>query len=213
MTYSQTYLDTAHLLRRAGFGGTSEEIQAASQRGLAATTQGLLDYETTPDTVDDDAVIEKLKTALPEAARDLAELRLPILLVQIWWIYRMLATERPLEEKMVLFWHNHFTSSDTNGSLMLEQNQLYRQYALGNFRSLTLAASKNPEMLQYLNNAQNYKAHPNENYARELMELFTCGRVGPDGKPNYTEDDIKASARAFSGWNSRRNQRTPARSP
>jgi uncharacterized protein (DUF1800 family) len=66
-----------------------------------------------------------------------------------------------------------------------------------------MQVSKNPEMLRYLNGNQNYKAHPNENYARELMELFTCGRVGPDGTPNYTEDDIKASARAFSGWNLR----------
>jgi uncharacterized protein (DUF1800 family) len=204
MNTNETYLDAAHLLRRAGFGGAPDEIAAAAQRGLAETTSNLLEIDGAPDPIDDGAVMDKLKSALPDTARELAQLRLPILLVQVWWIYRMLATSRPLQEKMVLFWHNHFTSSDTNGSLMMEQNQLYRRMALGNFRTLALAVSKNPEMLQYLNNAQNYKAHPNENYARELMELFTCGRVGPDGKPNYTEDDVKASARAFSGWNSRR---------
>ena len=205
---SQAYLDTAHLLRRAAFGGTPAQIQQASEHGIAATVQGLVNYEATPDAINDDAVIEKLKTALPEAARALTQLRLPTRLVQVWWLYRMLATPRPLQEKMVLFWHNHFTSKDGDGQglPMLVQNQLFRRNALGNFRTLALAVSKDPEMLRYLNGNQNYKAHPNENYARELMELFTCGRVGPDGKPNYTEDDIKASARAFSGWNLRAQQ-------
>lgn len=83
---------------------------------------------------------------------------------------------------------------------MLQQNQLYRDNALGNFRTLALAVSRNPAMLVYLNGNQNYKEHPNENYARELMEIFTCG-IG-----NYTEDDVKASARAFSGWNLQRGK-------
>jgi uncharacterized protein (DUF1800 family) len=86
---------------------------------------------------------------------------------------------------------------------MYRQNQLYRLNALGNFRALTIAVAKDPEMLRYLNGNQNYKAHPNENFARELMELFTCGRVDQNGKPNYTEDDVKNGAKAFSGWNSR----------
>jgi uncharacterized protein (DUF1800 family) len=202
---SPAYSDTAHLLRRAGFGATPSDIQAAVDQGLPATTRTLLDYETVPDQIDDDAVIEKLKDALPEAVRDFADVRLPTRLLQIWWMYRMCATQRPLQEKMVLFWHNHFTSKGQgqDGDLMLSQNQLFRRNALGNFRTLVLDVSKDPEMLRYLNGAQNFKAHPNENYARELMELFTCGRVGPDGKPNYTEDDVKNSAKAFSGWNER----------
>ena len=98
-----------------------------------------------------------------------------------------------------MFWHGHFTSKDggNQGDLLYRQNQLFRQHALGNFRTLTLAVSRDPEMLRYLNGNQNFKAHPNENYGRELMELFTCG-IG-----NYTEDDVKAAARAFSGWNTK----------
>ena len=120
-------------------------------------------------------------------------------------------TAPSLVEKMTLFWHGHFTSKDggAQGEMLYKQNQLFRRNALGNFRTLTQAVSRDPEMLRYLNGNQNYKLHPNENYARELMELFTCG-IG-----HYTEDDVKAAARAFSGWNMRgrrfRLQRPPAR--
>ena len=112
----------------------------------------------------------------------------------------MMASPHPLVEKMTLFWHGHFTSKLGNrmGDDMLRQNKMFRQNALGNFRTLTLAVSRDPAMLRYLNGNDNYKAHPNENYGRELMELYTCG-IG-----NYTEDDVKACARAFSGWNIRR---------
>ncbi|HEX5324839.1 MAG TPA: DUF1800 domain-containing protein [Capsulimonadaceae bacterium] len=199
------YLDTAHLLARAGFGSPPDEIQAASRQGLSATTDRLLHYEEAPDTIDDDALIQKLMDSLPEQQKNALKDRMPVQVVKMWWVYRMLATQRPLQEKMTLFWHNHFTSADNggNGDLVLRQNQLYRKHALGNFRTLALEVSRDPEMLRYLNGNQNYKAHPNENYGRELMELFTCGRVGPNGKPNYTEDDVKAAARAFSGWNLR----------
>ena len=122
----------------------------------------------------------------------------------MWWVHRMVASTHPLVEKMTLFWHGHFTSKDgaAQGDLLYNQNQLFRQNALGNFRTLTLAVSRDPEMLRYLNGNQNYKAHPNENYGRELMELFTCG-IG-----HYTEDDVKAAARAFSGWNLRQGEFT-----
>jgi uncharacterized protein (DUF1800 family) len=200
----QVYVDTSHLLRRAGFGGSPEVIAAAADRGIAATTETLIDYESTPDPIDDDYVVERIEEIIPENAKQALQNRLPVLVVQSWWVYRMLASPRPLQEKMVLFWANHFTSTDNNGTPLYYQNQLFRSNALGNFRTLTLEVSKNPEMLRYLNGDLNVKAHPNENYARELMEIFTCGRVGPDGKPNYTESDVKASARAFSGWNTRR---------
>jgi uncharacterized protein (DUF1800 family) len=98
---------------------------------------------------------------------------------------------------MTLFWHSLFVSSSgtvKNTYLLYKQNQLFRKFATGNYRALTLEVSKDPAMLVYLNNNQNVKAHPNENYARELMELFTLG-IG-----NYTENDIKESARAFTGW-------------
>ena len=103
----------------------------------------------------------------------------------------------PLQEKLTLFWHGHFVSSDKDersASLMWKQNELLRKMAVGNFRDFVRQISRDPAMLDYLNNTQNRKAHPNENYARELMELFTLG-IG-----NYTETDVKQGARAFTGW-------------
>jgi uncharacterized protein (DUF1800 family) len=125
-----------------------------------------------------------------------------LIAMQTWWLQRMIATQAPLQEKMTLFWHGHFTSSPEKGTSaqeLLMQNQLFREYALGNVRDLTLHVSQDPAMLRYLDNNVNAKAHPNENYARELMELFTLG-IG-----NYTEVDIRESARAFTGWTFRKN--------
>ena len=193
----KTYVDTAHLLRRAGFGADPVTVKAAAAAGLAATTDALLHPERTPDMLDDAAFIQRLAALLPEPKNG----GLPMQAVRMWWAHRMVNSPRPLEERMTLFWHGHFTSKDGNarGELLLRQNQLFRTHALGNFRTLTLAVSQDPEMLRYLNGNQNYKGHPNENYGRELMELFTCG-IG-----HYTEDDVKAAARAFSGWNLRGN--------
>lgn len=190
----QTYQDTAHLLRRAGFGAGPSAIAAAAQRGIGPTTDALLHPENTPDTAKDDDLIAHLSSLVPERKDG----QLPVQVVKMWWTQKMLTTQNPLVEKMTLFWHGHFTSKlGGDGDLMLGQNRLFRANALGNFRTLTLAVSRDPAMLRYLNGNQNYKAHPNENYGRELMELFTCG-IG-----NYTEDDVKAAARAFSGWNMR----------
>ena len=193
----QTYTDAAHLLRRAGFGADPAAIQAAAQAGLAATTDALLHPERTPDPMDDDGLLERLAGLLPLPKNG----GVPAQAVRIWWAHKMIASPHPLVEKMTLFWHGHFTSKDgaMQGQQLYNQNQLFRRHALGSFRTLTLAVSRDPEMLRYLNGSQNYKAHPNENYARELMELFTCG-IG-----HYTEDDVKAAARAFSGWNLRRD--------
>lgn len=108
---------------------------------------------------------------------------------------RRLAFEKgELREKMVLFWHNHFSSFTIFPGWVLKQNNLVREHALGSFRDLLMGISKNPVMLTYLNNQQNKKGHPNENFAREVMELFTLGRG------NYTEKDIQEAARAFTGW-------------
>jgi uncharacterized protein (DUF1800 family) len=202
---SAQYQTAAHLLRRAGYGAPPDVVEQAVTAGLSATTDQLINYETTPDPIDDEAILVKLQAALPEQAAERAGDRLPVNLIKLWWTYRLVGSPRPFQEKMTMFWHNHFTSKDDGlaGDVMYRQNQLYRLNALGNFRTLTLAVAKDPEMLRYLNGNQNYKAHPNENFARELMELFTCGRVDPSGKPNYTEDDVKAGARAFSGWNLR----------
>lgn len=132
-----------------------------------------------------------LKTVRKNARRS-------ILSMQMWWLNRMLTTPAPLQEKMTLLFHGHFTTAAIQKGVwpnyVFNQNQLYRSRALGNVRDLTLAVSKDPAMLIYLDNARSSKAHPNENYARELMELFTLGHG------NYTEEDIRQSARAFTGW-------------
>ncbi|MBV8074014.1 MAG: DUF1800 family protein, partial [Candidatus Eremiobacteraeota bacterium] len=115
-----------------------------------------------------------------------------------WWLGRMIATPAPLQEKMTLFWHGHFTTAYQGKGItaqdVLRQNQLYRSSALGNIKQLTLAVSQDPAMLKYLDNRASRPEHPNENYARELMELFTLG-IG-----NYTKQDIRESARSFTGW-------------
>lgn len=110
------------------------------------------------------------------------------------WIFKLTHTKASLRDKMVFFWHNHFSTSVPYGYLMQEQNNLIRTHALGKFGDLIHAISKDPAMIIYLNNQQNVKGHPNENFAREVMELFTLG-IG-----NYTEKDIKEAARAFTGW-------------
>ena len=118
--------------------------------------------------------------------------------VAYWWANRMLLTQRPLEEKMTLFWHGHFATSEEkvrDFRKMHLQNELFRAQATGNFRSLLIAVAKDPAMLAYLDAGVNVKGAPNENFAREIMELFTMG-VG-----NYSEVDIREAARAFTGWN------------
>lgn len=110
------------------------------------------------------------------------------------WLNTMVSSEHPLREKMSLFWHGHFACRVDNVTHSQQLLQVIRDNALGNFSDLLFAVSKSPAMLQFLNNQQNRKQHANENFAREVMELFTMGRG------NYTEDDVKAGARAFTGW-------------
>ncbi len=111
------------------------------------------------------------------------------------WVKQMVTTEAALRERMTLFWHGHFACMIRNGLYDLQQNSILRTHALGNFRTLLIEVSKSAGMINYLNTRQNTKQAPNENFARELMELFTIGR------DNYTEKDIKEAARAFTGWN------------
>ncbi|HTG90041.1 MAG TPA: DUF1800 domain-containing protein [Vicinamibacterales bacterium] len=115
----------------------------------------------------------------------------------LWWANRMLASKRPLEEKLTLFWHGHFASGENkvrDYRMMLRQNEMFRDRASGNLRTLLVGILKDPAMLVYLDNGENVKSHPNENFGRELLELFTMG-VG-----NYTERDVREAARAFTGW-------------
>lgn len=122
-----------------------------------------------------------------------------------WWMKHLLYTKAPVNERMTLFWHNHFTSSlekVEQPRLMYLQNQLLRRNAMGNFRSLLHAVARDPAMLVYLDGSKNVKGSPNENFARELLELFTLGRG------QYRESDIKAAAIAFTGWGTDRNRGT-----
>ena len=119
-----------------------------------------------------------------------------------WWMIHLLRTDTPVNEHMTLFWHNHFTSSlekVEQPSLMYSQNKLLRENALGNFRALLHKVARDPAMLVYLDGSENVKGHPNENFARELLELFTLGRG------HYNENDVKAAAIAFTGWGVNRN--------
>ncbi len=120
-----------------------------------------------------------------------------------WWMLHLLHTDTPVNERMTLFWHNHFTSSlekVEQPNLMLSQNKLLRENAMGNFSALLHKVARDPAMLIYLDGSKNVKGSPNENFARELLELFTLGRG------HYNENDIKAAAVAFTGWGVDRNQ-------
>jgi uncharacterized protein (DUF1800 family) len=175
-----------HLLRRAGFGPTAAEIDAATRAGLAATTENLLH----PERQDDSA----LESKLGQAALDLTKVQQ----LRQWWLLRMALTRRPLLEKMTLFWHGLLTSSfrkqGKTYNLMSIQNQFLREHALGNLRDMLIGISKDGMMLKWLDGTANNKKHPNENYSRELMELFTMGAG------NYTETDVREAARALTGW-------------
>jgi uncharacterized protein (DUF1800 family) len=177
----------AHLLRRAGFGATSAEIDRYAAMTNTSMTQALLNYAQTSNAA--------LEGQLPTL--DLASEKGPNAgAIQAWWLQRMVQTARPLEEKMTLFWHGLLTSGlDKSGTTQLvTQNELFRKMALGNFDDLLKAVSRDAAMMVYLDTENNRKGKPNENYARELMELFTTG-IG-----HYTEDDVRESARAFTGW-------------
>lgn len=121
--------------------------------------------------------------------------------IAAWWLHRILHAPQPLVEKLTLFWHGHFATGAEkvkDNELMVQQNKLLREHALGDFRKMVHAVSKDPAMLLYLDSATNRKTHPNENYARELMELFCLG------EGNYTEQDVQQLARCFTGWEIRR---------
>jgi hypothetical protein len=176
-----------HLYRRAGFGANLSELRQAVKRGLPATLDLLL--HGAPDA----AARESFLVGLGDSTlneEDAGKLR-------AWWVYCMLFTKHPLHEKMTLFWHNHFATSIAKVQrvpLMYNQNKLLRQHALGTFRPLLMGISHDPAMLVWLDSNSNVKGKANENYARELMELFSLG-VG-----NYSETDVREAARAFTGW-------------
>jgi uncharacterized protein (DUF1800 family) len=207
-----------HLLRRAGFGGSPDEIDLYSELGVRSAIDLLVYYDQVADDVD--ARIGQ-PGYVSVTTRGTFAPHLNITDARQRWLFRMVHTQRPLQEKMALFWHNHFATAytkiagaydGTEATRMLAakpaedrdgtkgQLELFREYALGNFRDLLLAVSRDPAMLVWLDGRDNVvnPGIPQENYAREVMELFTMG-VG-----NYTEDDVKAAARVFTGWNLQR---------
>ncbi|SEB21771.1 DUF1800 domain-containing protein [Pedobacter hartonius] len=210
MDRKDNFINIKHLYNRAGFGISYPELQQFSKKRLSKVTDALLNPEkpiTDLNTVNKDEFIaqqallaslgakkeqtpqekqqrEDITKARNEKSRDL----------NIDWLQQMIATENPLREKMTLFWHGHFACRANHPYYAQELNNIQRKNALGGFKTLLLEVSKSPAMLDYLNNQQNRKGRPNENFARELMELFTLGRG------NYTETDIKEAARSFTGW-------------
>ena len=180
----------AHLLRRAGFGATPAELDQYTALGLEAAVDKLINYETTSNAA--------LDAILGQFDFDFTRFRD----VQTWWILRLIYTARPLEEKMVFFWHDHFATSAAKvpNEYMKVQNDLFRTFALGNFKDMLIAVSKDPAMLDWLDNRLNRVGRPNENYGREVMELFVLGVFDLNGNENYTQLDVENMARCCTGF-------------
>ncbi len=178
-----------HLYRRAGFGATKAELDAGLADGPAKTLDRVL--AGTPDGAD------FVRTSEYMASEKSMPSGTPGTRLSAWWLDRMLKTGHPLREKITLFWHNHFATSNTgvrNTRYMLGQYRLMNQHALGSFREMLVEMGTDPAMMVWLNTVDSVKGKPNENYARELMELFSLG-IG-----HYTETDIREAARAFTGY-------------
>ena len=173
----------AHLMRRAGFGASRAELEELAERDYAEIVEDLLHPERFPDFPED--LLRRYNDG--EA-------------IDVWasrWIFRMVNSPRQLQEKTALFWHQVFATAWYKGEhtmSMFQQINMLRRVGLSNMRTILIELSKNPAMIFWLDNNENHKDEPNENYGRELLELFSMG-VG-----NYTEDDIKQAARAFTGW-------------
>jgi hypothetical protein len=184
-----------HLYRRAGFGATSAELHAAVRDGPDRTIDSLLHGRSGQAAFDNDTALLARSIGQSNSGPE----------APAWWLYRMLYTPHPLREKLTLFWHNHFATSNrkvNNARYMLGQYDLMYRHALGNFRILLQEMSHDPAMMVWLDTVQSRRQMPNENYARELMELFSLG-VNNIRRPtarNYTEQDIREAARAFTGW-------------
>ena len=177
----------AHLMRRAGFGATRAELEDYANQSYEDIVEDLLHPERFPEVADDVVIRYWLELNNPDS-------------VEPWntrWLYRMINTERPLEEKMALFWHHVFATSvgkSEHGPSSKAQIDLFRRNGVANMRNILVDLAKDPAMIHWLDNSENHRDQPNENWGRELLELFSMG-VG-----NYTEQDIKMASRAFTGW-------------
>jgi uncharacterized protein (DUF1800 family) len=178
----------AHLYRRAAFGSSREDLLEAERLGPQGTLDLLFQGRPHVEEVEETLVdVGRIAAAADDVGEQLRG----------WWLYCMLQGGHPLREKLTLFWHNHFATSLVkvqSPTLMFRQNCLLRKHALGRFGPLLQAISRDGAMLVWLDSNSNVKGKPNENFARELMELFSLG-VG-----HYTEKDVREAARAFTGW-------------
>ena len=178
----------AHLMRRAGFGATREELERRVEAGYEETVEELLDFDRYPP-VDQYTLFRYHPISeMPGGVADLGQAN---------WIFHMLNTQRPLEEKLTLFWHQVFATGNNkvdNCTELLNQIAMLREYGMGSFRDLLVRLARNPAMIFWLDNNENHKYAVNENWGRELLELFAMG-VG-----NYTEQDVYECSRAFTGW-------------
>ena len=183
----------AHLLRRSGFGASRDEIEAKAAHGYQQTLDDLLNPESQP-IIEEDLVYRYNPSYWQSAAIENN--------VQAW-LYTMINTPRQLQEKMSLFWHMIFCAGHSkidSGYEMGRMVAMFREHGMGNFRDLIYRLSTSPGMMYYLDNTESHQVAVNENYGRELLELFSLG-AGKDEEFNYSEDDVKACARAFTGWN------------
>ena len=177
----------AHLMRRGGFGATRDELERLAEQRYEATVEQLLDPESQPE-----LDMDELYRYLPQAESSFVGLH-----VQADWMYRMVNTPRPLQEKMALFWHYVFVTAISKveqSSQMANQVALFREHGMGNYRQLLVELARDPAMIFWLDNQDNHKKAPNENWGRELLELFSMGVA------NYTENDVYECSRAFTGW-------------
>ena len=183
----------AHLLRRAGFGAPYREIRRRAALGYQVTVEELLSPEKQPGIQEDLLMRYHPDTNLAgNIETDVKD-----------WVYRMINNPRQLQEKMTLLWHMIFCAGQSkidSGFEMMTMVSMFRRHGMGNFRDLLIQLSASPGMIFYLDNSESHKVAVNENYGRELLELFSMG-VGKDEEFNYTEDDVKVCARAFTGWN------------
>ncbi len=204
--------NAAHLLRRAGFGSNPEQLDSWSKLKLDEAVNRLVDWQQIPDLTQNpdwakpdptlESKREELRMMSEEDRKKAVQMigrsqREHVEELRLWWLTRMFETTRPLQEKMTLFWHGHFATSVEkvkDAYFMWKQNDLFRRLGNGNFEELLVEGGREPAMLVWLDGGSSNLRAPNENYAREVMELFTLG------EGHYTEDDIKNAAKAFTGW-------------
>lgn len=203
---SMNFDEAAHMLRRMGFGGTAADINQLVSLGREGAAGLLIDFNQTNNSSMDSVLSASFDFSDPSDNNKFNQTE-----IRRWWFTRLVFTSRPFEEKMTLFWHNHFATalSKVPEIFMFIQNQALRTFGLDSFDNLLLKVSQDPAMLIWLDGITNVRGKPNENWARELQELFTMGINDPvTGEANYTENDVKEIARAFTGWSFRKSRTT-----